>query len=184
MAHLAALAHILELDALDLDVLEALADDHMGAEIGARRGRGEGDARPTAARHDADAAAQQADGRPDLGTLVEQVRVHAGGGIAVAHRGVAKPARDGKFRALVEPYDRVAEVDGITHDFGDRQLFRMAGQIVGRGDDDLVLRLQVRRDPPAIARGVGELEMIEVLEVVVLHAVSDRRHRLQILRQA
>ena len=33
VAELAALAHILELDALDLDLLEALAENHMGAEI-------------------------------------------------------------------------------------------------------------------------------------------------------
>src|SRR5258705_13940721 len=96
VAQLATLAHILELDTLDLDLLEPLPEDGMGAEVvavghglpGLAVGLGlagsfEGLADLIAGRDDPDAAREQGYRRAGLSTARDQVGVHAGVGKAL-----------------------------------------------------------------------------------------------------
>ena len=174
VAHLAALAHVHEFDALDLDLLEALAEDGIrpeGIAIGHRRAvlaiggdlarRLEGLAGRVAGGEDADAAGQKRDRRPGLRAVLDQRGIHAG---AEKSLGVgAETARDRIFRAVMGIFHRIPEGERGALELANGQLLGMAGQIVRGGDDHLVgRRLVVIGRPPAVARRLGQGQLVGI----------------------
>ena len=162
VAELAALAEIDKLDALDLDLLEPLAKYRMPAEVIAALCLPVGAKRPVrrllvgfhvriwrlddpvALRDDADAARQQRHRGARFCPFRDQVLIHPGG----FETGFRRPEIDLVALAAVEPFDRRGEGDVIPLHLADGQQLGMAGQVVGRGDDDLVAGPVARQPPP------------------------------------
>ena len=72
-----ALPHLLEFDALDLNAIEPLANDHVGAIVVVRAFRLEVLVHDVAGRDDPDAAREQSHSRACLRAVLDEIRVKA-----------------------------------------------------------------------------------------------------------
>ena len=126
----AALAHLVELDALHLEGLEPLARDQVAAEEVARGFLREVEVLGVARRHDADASRQERHRGPGLRARPLEDRVQH----PVADRAQRVPG------AVVVVLEKLLDGDArsAVDVAGDRQLLGVAREVVRGGDDDLV----------------------------------------------
>src|SRR5208337_4214515 len=146
VTELSTLPHLVELNSLDLNLLESLADYHVAAEPVALGGRGyrwrwrrrKGGRYRVSVGIDTNAAGQQRHCRASVNRRPASRRLSTSDLAQTVNRRVMWKLQRRREGHLSGAFHRV--VDAV-----DLHLLGMPRQIVGRGDDDVVVHLPVHR---------------------------------------